>query len=597
MATIIIPTPLRKFTNQQTRITVEGKTIKEAFSDLILNYPDVKKNLIDENEKIRGFVNIFLEDEDIRNLQEEETIIQPNSVISIIPAIAGGSGLEEINFTKEELARYNRHIIIPEFGIEAQKKLKAAKVLVIGSGGLGSPLLLYLAAAGVGTLGIVDLDVVDDSNLQRQVLFGVQDIGTPKVESAKIRLKQLNPHIKIKTYNTQFTSKNALEIIKDYDVVADGTDNFPAKFLINDACVLEKKPFSHAGIIRFKGQLMTYVPGEGPCYRCVFKNPPPKDAVPTCKQAGVIGAMGGVIGSLQAMERETQKLYEKGPNRVNPLLVPLMICNMAAGNVSIQFGLKGKSINDVTACATGTNTIGEAYRSIQYGEADVMVAGGTEGSVCPIGIAGFTALTALSTVDDPTKCSLPFDKNRSGFVMGEGAGVVILEELEHAKARGAKIYAEVVGYGCSSDAYHITSPQEDGAGAARAMTNAMSDAGVTPADVKYINAHGTGTHHNDLFETRAIKLAFGDEAANLKINSTKSMIGHLLGAAGAVEFITCVKEIQDGFIHKTVGYETPDEEIDLNYCKDSYEEPVEYALSNSLGFGGHNASILLKAYK
>ena len=308
-------------------------------------------------------------------------------------------------------------------------------------------------------------------------------------------------------------------------------------------------------------------------------------------------AIGSGIGSLQAMERETQKLYEKGPNRVNPLLVPLMICNMAAGNVSIQFGLKGKSINDVTACATGTNTIGEAYRSIQYGEADVMVAGGTEGSVCPIGIAGFTALTALSTVDDPAKCSLPFDKNRSSFVMGEGAGVVILEELEHAKARGAKIYAEVVGYGCSSDAYHITSPQEDGAGAARAMTNAMSDAGVTPADVKYINAHGTGTHHNDLFETRAIKLAFGDEAANLKINSTKSMIGHLLGAAGAVEFITCVKEIQDGFIHKTVGYETPDEEIDLNYCKDSYEEPVEYALSNSLGFGGHNASILLKAYK
>lgn len=308
-------------------------------------------------------------------------------------------------------------------------------------------------------------------------------------------------------------------------------------------------------------------------------------------------AIGSGIGSLQAMERETQKLHEKGPNRVNPLLVPLMICNMAAGNVSIQFGLKGKSINDVTACATGTNTIGEAYRSIQYGEADVMVAGGTEGSVCPIGIAGFTALTALSTVDDPAKCSLPFDKNRSGFVMGEGAGVVILEELEHAKARGAKIYAEVVGYGCSSDAYHITSPQEDGAGAARAMTNAMSDAGVTPADVKYINAHGTGTHHNDLFETRAIKLAFGDEAADLKINSTKSMIGHLLGAAGAVEFITCVKEIQDGFIHKTVGYETPDEEIDLNYCKDSYEEPVEYALSNSLGFGGHNASILLKAYK
>lgn len=308
-------------------------------------------------------------------------------------------------------------------------------------------------------------------------------------------------------------------------------------------------------------------------------------------------AIGSGIGSLQALEREHEKLTTKGPSRVNPLFVPLMISNMAAGNVSIQFGLKGKSINVVTACATGTNTIGEAFRSIQYGEADVMVAGGTEGSVCPIGIAGFTSLTALSTVDDPTKCSLPFDKNRSGFVMGEGAGVVILEELEHAKARGAKIYAEVVGYGCSSDAYHITSPEESGAGAARAMSNAVKDAGVAPEDITYINAHGTGTHHNDLFETRAIKLAFGDHAANLRINSTKSMIGHLLGAAGAVEFITCVKEIEEGYIHKTVGYETPDEEIDLNYCKEAYEEDVPYALSNSLGFGGHNASILLAAYK
>ena len=307
-------------------------------------------------------------------------------------------------------------------------------------------------------------------------------------------------------------------------------------------------------------------------------------------------AVGSGVGSMQAMEREYTKLVEKGPSRVNPIFVPLMICNMAAGNVSIQFGLKGKSINDVTACATGTNNIGEAFRSIQYGEADVMVTGGTEGAVCPLGIAGFTALTALSTVDDPAKCSLPFDKNRSGFVMGEGAGVVVLEELEHAKARGAKIYAEVVGYGCSSDAYHITSPQEDGAGAARAMTNAMEDAGVQPSEVTYINAHGTATHHNDLFETRAIKLAFGDAAKNLRINSTKSMIGRLLGAAGAVEFITCVKEIQEGYIHRTVGYETPDEEIDLDYCKEAYEEEVPYALSNSLGFGGHNASILVKKW-
>ena len=307
MATIIIPTPLRKFTNQQTRITVEGKTIKEAFSDLILNYPDVKKNLIDENEKIRGFVNIFLEDEDIRNLQEEETIIQPNSVISIIPAIAGGSGLEEINFTKEELARYNRHIIIPEFGIEAQKKLKAAKVLVIGSGGLGSPLLLYLAAAGVGTLGIVDLDVVDDSNLQRQVLFGVQDIGTPKVEAAKIRLKQLNPHIKIKTYNTQFTSKNALEIIRDYDVVADGTDNFPTRYLVNDASVLAGIPNVYASIFQSEGQVSVFNYTDkngtkGPNYRDLYPTPPEPGLIPNCAEGGVLGVLPGIIGSLQANE-------------------------------------------------------------------------------------------------------------------------------------------------------------------------------------------------------------------------------------------------------------------------------------------------------
>ena len=307
MVTIIIPTPLRKFTNQQTRITVEGKTIKEAFSDLILNYPDVKKNLIDENEKIRGFVNIFLEDEDIRNLQEEETIIQPNSVISIIPAIAGGSGLEEINFTKEELARYNRHIIIPEFGIEAQKKLKAAKVLVIGSGGLGSPLLLYLAAAGVGTLGIVDLDVVDDSNLQRQVLFGVQDIGTPKVEAAKIRLKQLNPHIKIKTYNTQFTSKNALEIIRDYDVVADGTDNFPTRYLVNDASVLAGIPNVYASIFQFEGQVSVFNYTDkngtkGPNYRDLYPTPPEPGLIPNCAEGGVLGVLPGIIGSLQANE-------------------------------------------------------------------------------------------------------------------------------------------------------------------------------------------------------------------------------------------------------------------------------------------------------
>jgi len=307
-------------------------------------------------------------------------------------------------------------------------------------------------------------------------------------------------------------------------------------------------------------------------------------------------SVGSGIGSLQAMEREYDRLKEKGPGRVGPMLVPLMISNMAAGNVSIAYGLKGKSLNVVTACATGTHSIGEAYRTIQYGDADVMVAGGTESSITPIGIAGFSALTALSFSEDPQRASIPFDKDRNGFVMGEGSAVVVLEELEHAKRRGAKIYAELIGYGCSSDAYHITSPAEDGSGAATAMLNALKDGGVAPEELTYINAHGTSTHHNDLFETRAIKLAFGEHAYDLKINSTKSMVGHLLGAAGAVEFVTCVKEIQEGYIHRTVGLRETEEELDLNYCRDGYEEEVPYALTNSLGFGGHNASLLLKKY-
>ncbi|MFR6430993.1 MAG: beta-ketoacyl-ACP synthase II [Waltera sp.] len=307
-------------------------------------------------------------------------------------------------------------------------------------------------------------------------------------------------------------------------------------------------------------------------------------------------SVGSGIGSLQAMEREYDRLKEKGPGRVGPMLVPLMISNMAAGNVSIAYGLKGKSLNVVTACATGTHSIGEAYRTIQYGDADVMIAGGTESSITPIGIAGFSALTALSFSEDPERASIPFDKERNGFVMGEGSAIVVLEELEHAKRRGAKIYAELTGYGCSSDAYHITSPAEDGSGAATAMLNALKDGGVAPEELTYINAHGTSTHHNDLFETRAIKLAFGEHAYDLKINSTKSMVGHLLGAAGAVEFVTCVKEIQEGYIHRTVGLRETEEELDLNYCRDSYEEEVPYALTNSLGFGGHNASLLLKKY-
>ena len=288
-------------------------------------------------------------------------------------------------------------------------------------------------------------------------------------------------------------------------------------------------------------------------------------------------SVGSGIGSLQAMERSEKKLLEKGPSRVEPLLVPLMICNMAAGNVAIQFGLKGKCINVVTACATGTHSIGEAFRAIQYGEADVMVAGGTEASITPIGIAGFTSLTALNTTDDPKRASIPFDKDRNGFVMGEGAGVVVLESLEHAKARGANILAEVVGYGATCDAYHITSPAEDGSGAAKAMEFAMKDAEIMPEQVDYINAHGTSTHHNDLFETKAIRLALGDQAEKVKINSTKS--------------------IQDGYVHATLGLEEPGEGCDLDYTQgDGVEMNVNYAISNSLGFGGHNASLIVKKF-
>lgn len=309
-------------------------------------------------------------------------------------------------------------------------------------------------------------------------------------------------------------------------------------------------------------------------------------------------SVGSGCGSLPLMEKQIGVLNEKGPSRVAPLFIPMFISNMAAGNISIYFGLKGKSIDIVTACATGTHSIGEAYRTIQCGDADVMVAGGTEACICPIGVAGFTALTALTTADDPKRASIPFDKDRSGFVMGEGAAIVVLESLEHAQARGAKIYAEVSGYGATSDAYHVTSPAEDGMGAATAMMNAMKEAGVKAEEVDYINAHGTSTHHNDLFETRAIKAAFGEAAYQVPISSTKSMIGHLLGAAGAIELITCVKSIQDGYIHPNVGLQRPDEECDLSYVQgEGLHQEVKVAMSNSLGFGGHNATLLVKKYE
>lgn len=307
--------------------------------------------------------------------------------------------------------------------------------------------------------------------------------------------------------------------------------------------------------------------------------------------------IGSGVGSLQELENAYGTILTKGPLRVSPFVVPMMISNIAAGNVAIQFGLKGKSIDVVTACASGTNSIGEAFRTIQYGDADVMVAGGCEAAVSPIGISTFDSLTALTSSTDPDRCSIPFDKDRSGFVLGEGAGIVVLEELEHAKARGAKIYAELTGYGCSSDAYHITAPEESGEGPAVAMTNAVKDAGIPMDAVQYINAHGTSTHLNDLVETRAIKKAFGDHAKDIKINSTKSMTGHLLGAAGAIEVIACVKSIEEGYIHRTRGLIESEEELDLDYCKEPCEMDVDVAISNSLGFGGHNACIVLQKYK
>lgn len=307
--------------------------------------------------------------------------------------------------------------------------------------------------------------------------------------------------------------------------------------------------------------------------------------------------IGSGVGSLQELENAYGTILTKGPLRVRPLVVPMMISNIASGNVAILYGLKGKSIDVVTACASGTNSIGEAFRTIQYGDADVMVAGGCEAAVSPIGISTFDSLTALTSSTDPDRCSIPFDKERSGFVLGEGAGIVILEELEHAKARGAKIYCELSGYGCSSDAYHITAPEDSGAAPAVAMLNAVKDAGVAPEQVQYINAHGTSTHLNDLVETRAIKTAFGDHAKDIKINSTKSMTGHLLGAAGGIECVACVKTIEDGYIHRTRGLHESEPELDLDYCKEPYEMEVDCCISNSLGFGGHNACILLQKYK
>jgi 3-oxoacyl-[acyl-carrier-protein] synthase II len=313
------------------------------------------------------------------------------------------------------------------------------------------------------------------------------------------------------------------------------------------------------------------------------------------ERIGVV--VGSGIGGLSTIEAEHTKLMEKGPGRVSPFLIPMIISNIAAGNIAIKYGSKGMCTSVVTACATGTNAIGDAFHMIQHGRADIIIAGGAEGSITPLSLAGFASLTALSTSTDPLRASIPFDKERNGFIMGEGAGIVILESLEHAQKRNAKIYAEMKGYGSTCDAYHITSPSPDGEGAARAMVMALRDGDVKAEEVSYINAHGTSTPYNDKFETIAIKSAFGESAYKIPVSSTKSMTGHLLGAAGAIEAIVCAKALEDGFVPPTIGYKVPDEDCDLDYVPNTgRKQELQYAMSNSLGFGGHNATILLKKW-
>ncbi len=311
---------------------------------------------------------------------------------------------------------------------------------------------------------------------------------------------------------------------------------------------------------------------------------------------GVLISSG--IGGLDTLENEYKRMLERDTTKVSPFLIPMMIENMAGGNVAIKYGAKGPCLSVVTACATGTNSIGEAFEMIKANRAEVMITGGTEASITSIGLAGFTALTALSKSEDPKKASIPFDKNRSGFVMGEGAGVLILEELQHAKARGAKIYGEVIGYGATCDAYHITQPSADGEGAARAMQLAIEEGNVSLEDISYINAHGTSTPYNDKFETIAIKNLFKEQAYKIPVSSTKSMTGHLLGASGAIESIVCIKALEEGFIPATIGLEEKDEDCDLDYVPNiGRRAELKYALSNSLGFGGHNATLLFKKWE
>ena len=313
-------------------------------------------------------------------------------------------------------------------------------------------------------------------------------------------------------------------------------------------------------------------------------------------RAGVLVGCG--IGGIDLTLSEYSKYLEKGPGRISVFYIPMMISNMASGTIAMKTGFRGANFAIASACASGTHALGEAFRKIKDGYLEVCVAGGTESSTTEFTYGGFNNMKALTRSDDLMRASIPFDKERNGFVLGEGSGMLILEEYEHAKARGAKIYCEIAGYGATDDGYHMTSPMPSGEAAGMGMTLAMEEAGVQPSDVDYINAHGTSTGLNDKYETAAIKLAFGDDAKNVKINSTKSMIGHLLGAAGAVEAVVCAKSIEEGFIHKTVGYEVPDEECDLDYCTEgNIRQDVNVVLSNSLGFGGHNGTLCFKKIK
>lgn len=313
-------------------------------------------------------------------------------------------------------------------------------------------------------------------------------------------------------------------------------------------------------------------------------------------RCGVI--LGSGIGGLHEIETQTERLLTKGPDRVSALTIPKLMLNAAGGNISIRFGIRGPNYTVATACASAANAIGDAFRAIQYGDADVMITGGSEAAITPMGLSGFQNMRALSERnDDPARASRPFDRDRDGFVLSEGAGILVLEELEHARARGAKIYCEVLGFGCSSDAGHITQPDEQGLGAARAMANALADGGLTPEQIDYINAHGTSTPLGDRAETKAVKHVFGDHAYRLAISSTKSQLGHSLGASGGVELVVTVKALQQNIAPPTINLETPDPECDLDYVPNQPRAMrIDYAMSNSFGFGGHNASIVIGRY-